>query len=131
MKRVYITTALTCLLILVGVMGVLKLMNLSGYKDHLTVGFIYDNDESTPYTYNFSLAKDAVEKEYGGRVKQSQKRLSDVGNGLLWLFYDKEERKSVKDAFHTLSDLMEGDYAQRINQVTSNTEGKEYNDLEA
>lgn len=68
MKRVYITTALTCLLILVGVMGVLKLMNLSGYKDHLTVGFIYDNDESTPYTYNFSLAKDAVEKEYGNRV---------------------------------------------------------------
>lgn len=68
MKRVYITTVLTCLLILVGVMGVLKLLNLSGYKDHLTVGFIYDNDESTPYTYNFSLAKDAVEKEYGNRV---------------------------------------------------------------
>ncbi len=32
------------------------------------MGFIYDNDESTPYTYNFSLAKDAVEKEYGDRV---------------------------------------------------------------
>ena len=34
----------------------------------MTVGFIYDNDESTPYTYNFSLAKDAVEKKYGDRV---------------------------------------------------------------
>ena len=26
-------------------------LNVGGGKDHLTVGFIYDNDESTPYTY--------------------------------------------------------------------------------
>ena len=68
MKRVYIATALTCLAILAVLIGVLKLLNLTGGREHLTVGFIYDNDESTPYTYNFSLAKDAVEKKYGGRV---------------------------------------------------------------
>ncbi len=45
-----------------------RLLNLSGGKEHLTVGFVYDNDESTPYTYNFSLAKDAVEKAYGEKV---------------------------------------------------------------
>ena len=62
MKRVYITTILTCVIILGAIVGVLHLLNLSGGRDHIKVGFIYDNDESTPYTYNFSLAKDAVEK---------------------------------------------------------------------
>lgn len=68
MKRVYITTALTCLVILGAFLCFFRLLNLTGRKDHLTVGFIYDNDESTPYTYNFSLAKDAVETKYGNKV---------------------------------------------------------------
>lgn len=69
MKRVYITAALTCLVILGVIIGCFRFLNLSGGRDHLKVGFVYDNDESTPYTYNFSLAKDAVEKKYGGRVE--------------------------------------------------------------
>ena len=68
MKRIYLTVALTCLVILGAVFCWYKFSNLSSVRDHLTVGFIYDNDESTPYTYNFSLAKDAVEKKYGERV---------------------------------------------------------------
>lgn len=69
MKRVYLTMALTCLVILALLAGGLRLMHLSGARDDLKVGFIYDNDESTPYTYNFSLAKDAVERKYGDRVE--------------------------------------------------------------
>ena len=68
MKRVYITTVLTCLVILAAFIGLFRILNLSAGRDHLTIGFIYDNDESTPYTYNFSLAKDALEKEFGERV---------------------------------------------------------------
>ena len=68
MKRVYIVTVLTCLVVMAAIIGCFRILNLSGGRDHLTVGFIYDNDESTPYTYNFSLAKDAVEKKYGDRV---------------------------------------------------------------
>ena len=68
MKRVYIATALTCLIVLAAFHWIFRLLNLSGGRDHLTIGFIYDNDESTPYTYNFSLAKDAVEKKYGEQV---------------------------------------------------------------
>ncbi|MBP5331311.1 MAG: BMP family ABC transporter substrate-binding protein [Lachnospiraceae bacterium] len=68
MKRVYIITAATCLVILAAFLCCFRLLNLSGGREHLTVGFIYDNDESTPYTYNFSLAKDAVQKKYGDRV---------------------------------------------------------------
>ncbi len=69
MKRVYITTALSCLVVLAAFVGMFKLMNLSGRKEHIKVGFVYDNDESTAYTYNFSLAKDAVEKKYGEQVE--------------------------------------------------------------
>lgn len=68
MKRVYITMGLTCSVILAILAGWLQYLNLTGVRDTLTVGFIYDNDESTPYTYNFSLAKDALERRYGDRV---------------------------------------------------------------
>ncbi len=68
MKRVYMITVVTCLAILAAFLCCFRLLNLTGGREHLTVGFIYDNDESTPYTYNFSLAKDAVEKKYGDRV---------------------------------------------------------------
>lgn len=68
MKRVYIITILTCLVTLAAFVTLFRVLNLSGGRESLTVGFIYDNDESTPYTYNFSLAKDAVEKKYGERV---------------------------------------------------------------
>ncbi len=68
MKRVYITMGLTCAVILAILAGWLQYLNLTGVRDTLTVGFIYDNDESTPYTYNFSLAKDALERKYGDQV---------------------------------------------------------------
>lgn len=68
MKRIYITTAITCLLVLAASTVMFRFLNLSGKKEHLTIGFIYDNDESTPYTYNFSLAKDALEKKYGDQL---------------------------------------------------------------
>ena len=69
MKRVYITTVLTCAVILAAFLFVFRLMNISGGKESIRVGFIYDNDESTPYTYNFSLAKDELEKKYGEHVE--------------------------------------------------------------
>ena len=68
MKRIYIATIVTCSVILAALLVLFRLLNLSGGRDHLKIGFIYDNDESTPYTYNFSLAKDALEKEYGNKV---------------------------------------------------------------
>ena len=69
MKRVYITAALTCLVILAAVVGCFRLLNLTSGRTGVRVGFVYDNDESTPYTYNFSLAKDAVERKYGEQAE--------------------------------------------------------------
>ena len=69
MKRIYITTALTCLAILVVFTICFQFMNITGERENLKIGFIYDNDESTAYTYNFSLSRDAVEKKYGDKVE--------------------------------------------------------------
>ena len=69
MKRVYIVSALTSIVMLGLLILCFRLFNLTGGRDSLKVGFIYDNDESTPYTYNFSLAKDALEKKYGEKVE--------------------------------------------------------------
>ena len=45
-----------------------------GYKHFfpervVTVGFIYDNDETAPYSYNFYLAQEAVQKTYQDKVR--------------------------------------------------------------
>ena len=69
MKRVYLITILTCLVALAAFVITVSILSPATFNDSLTVGFIYDNDESTAYTFNFSLARDAVEKEYGDRVK--------------------------------------------------------------
>ncbi len=69
MKRVYIATILTCLVILAAFIGFFRILNLAGGKETLKIGFIYDNDESTAYTYNFSLAMDALEKKYGEKIQ--------------------------------------------------------------
>lgn len=69
MKREYFLTALTSLIVMALFICGFRIMNPAHVKENLTIGFIYDNDESTPYTYNFSLAKDALEKKYGEKVK--------------------------------------------------------------
>ena len=45
-----------------------------GYKHFfparvVTVGFIYDNDETAPYSYNFYLAQETVQKTYKDKVR--------------------------------------------------------------
>lgn len=39
------------------------------YARQITVGFIYDNDVDTPYSRNFRIAQEAVEREFSGKVK--------------------------------------------------------------
>ena len=62
MKRVYITTIVAALLVLTVFGGAYSAFNGSARVGALKVGFVYKNDESTPYTYNFMLAQDALEK---------------------------------------------------------------------
>ena len=69
MKRVYITTLVAALLVLAVFAACFSGKDTTSARDVLKVGFIYDNDESTPYTYNFTLARRALEKALPGRVR--------------------------------------------------------------
>ena len=69
MKRVYITSIATCLVMALLFLGFRYYSGVATARDHIKVGFIYDGDESALYTYNFSLARDALEQHYGSRVE--------------------------------------------------------------
>jgi len=69
MKRVYITTIVTALVVVAAFSMVYSVWDGTTRMDALKVGFIYENDESTPYTYNFMLAQEALEASLPGRVK--------------------------------------------------------------
>ena len=69
MKRYYLTTLVICLLVLLAGSFAYDIWDRTPMLDKLKVGFIYENDESTPYTYNFFLAEQALRKEYGEQVE--------------------------------------------------------------
>ena len=63
MKRVIITTFLTCIAVLGLAFGVRRLFHFHEALSSVTVGFIYESDESAPYTYNFSRAEVMLQEE--------------------------------------------------------------------
>ena len=80
MKRVYITTIIAALLVLAVFSWACSFWDVTPGIETIKVGFIYDNDESTPYTHNFILAQRALEKELGEKVRiYTRSNVPDVG----------------------------------------------------
>lgn len=69
MKRYYITAIVTSLVVLLAFGFLYKSNTGEAFKGVIKVGFVYETDESTPYTYNFALAASELERQYPGRVK--------------------------------------------------------------
>ncbi len=69
MKRYILTAAATALAVLLAFFTFHSIRAGKPVEGVMKVGFIYENDESTPYTYNFSLAQRALEHEYPERVE--------------------------------------------------------------
>ena len=69
MKKTWIVTALVCAAVLLAVSLATGYWSRAGHDGVLRVGFVYSEDESTPYTANFVQAQRALEKEYGSRVE--------------------------------------------------------------
>lgn len=90
------TKLLICILAAAAVlMGLVGYMRATAHT--ITVGFIYDNDETTPYSYNFYLAQKALQDTYGDRVRavmvsnvleseiaEPVKRLADAGCDIIF-----------------------------------------------
>ena len=73
MRRVYLTVILTALAVL-AVFGWLYMGKGGSFgPGKLKIGFVYEDDESTPYTYNFTLAEAALEEAYRDRIEIDRK----------------------------------------------------------
>ena len=69
MKRVYIATALTSLAMLLVFSLIYSFWDPVTKWRTLKVGFIYENDESTPYTNNFARAQVYLEEQYHDKIQ--------------------------------------------------------------
>ena len=69
MKRLYITTLATCLAILLAFSAYYAIWEYAPELHVLTVGFLYENDASAPYSYNVSLGQEALEQLYGDNIR--------------------------------------------------------------
>ena len=64
MKKVWITTLITSAAVLLVFGLIFSFGRDTGLSGILKVGFIYEGDGSTPYTYNFALAQGILDEEY-------------------------------------------------------------------
>ena len=69
MKKYYLVTAVICALVLLAASFLFGFWNRSQESGILKVGFMYSEDESTPYTRNFVQAQHLLTEEFGDRVE--------------------------------------------------------------
>ena len=80
MKRIYaISFISTIAVIIVAALFQFLVLDKRTQK-HLKVGFVYVGDTSSVYTGNFVKAQNAIEKQYGDRVKTYAKYNVTEGN---------------------------------------------------
>ena len=69
MKKDIILTAIICAIVLAAASVLTGFWDVTQSSGVLKVGFVYSEDESTPYTANFVKAQRALEDEYGSKVE--------------------------------------------------------------
>ncbi|MBR2529058.1 MAG: BMP family ABC transporter substrate-binding protein [Blautia sp.] len=69
MKKKHILTVLICAAVLLSAALMTGYWNEKTVSRALVVGFVYSEDESTPYTANFVQAQRRLEEEFGDKVK--------------------------------------------------------------
>ena len=70
MNRERIISLIVAVLVIISSFGINKFTESKKVeRTQIKVGFMYDGDESTPYTYNFIRAERAMKETYGDRVE--------------------------------------------------------------
>ncbi len=69
MKKYYIATVVICLAVLLACSFIFNFWNRTPEAPVCRVGFVYSEDGSTPYTYNFIQAQYALKEQFGDRVE--------------------------------------------------------------
>ena len=69
MKKRWLLTLITCAAVLLAATLLTGFWGKVQQRKTIRVGFVYSEDESTPYTANFVQAQRVLEQEYGGQVE--------------------------------------------------------------
>ena len=69
MNHRFLLTLIVCMLVLAAATVYSGFWGSTQHSGVIRVGFVYSEDESTPYTANFIKAQRAIEEEYGDRVE--------------------------------------------------------------
>ncbi|MDO4806019.1 MAG: BMP family ABC transporter substrate-binding protein [Coriobacteriales bacterium] len=64
-----VSMAVSVCMVLACAVGVSAFRQVSHARESIKVGFVYDGDETEPYTYNFMVAQRALKSAYGDRVE--------------------------------------------------------------
>lgn len=80
MKRVYLTTLLSALLVIIIAFVFNMFFTEDEVEKNIKVGFVYVGDDSTSYTGNFIKAQFAIENKYGDNVETLAKYNVAEGN---------------------------------------------------
>lgn len=64
-----VSVVVSACMVLACAVGVNTLREASHAKEHIKVGFVYDGDETEPYTYNFMVAQRALKSAYDEQVE--------------------------------------------------------------
>ena len=121
MKRIYaISFISTIAVIIVAALFQFLVLDKRTQK-HIKVGFVYVGDTSTVYTGNFVKAQNAIEKQYGDRVKTYAKynvpegnegeilqELIDTGCELIFMDFPKRQ-KNMRNAIAMYSFVRQPD----------------------
>lgn len=66
-----VSVVVSALLVCLCALCLMVVRETSKARDHIKVGFVYDGDETEPYTYNFMSAQRALASRYGDAVEVS------------------------------------------------------------
>ena len=69
MKKFFLPTVIICVLVLAALSFITGFWDNAPKINVTRVGFVYSEDESTPYSANFAKAQHALEEEYGDKVE--------------------------------------------------------------
>lgn len=68
-KRENVIAAVSALIVIFAVVGIHTAFFIEESEEQIKVGFVYVDDESTAYTYNFMRAQNALDAQYGEQVE--------------------------------------------------------------
>ena len=106
-NRYIIATLIICVAALAASSFIFEFWNKKPQDNSLKVGFIYSEDESTPYTYNFVQGQYALAEKYGDKVeivarsnvpgKEAEQPLRDLARNGCKIIFINEDTQAAAD----------------------------------